>query len=105
MRPNATRATNAHILAWAEARPWACAMASCQQDAQWHAEGDVWAHTRMVCAQLERLADWLSLDRAALFHDAGKSELPSAATRSALDDLLVRVRLAGVAPTGRRGPT
>ncbi len=75
-----TRATNAEILAWAEARPWARAMAACQQDAQWHAEGDVWTHTRMVCAELERLADWPSLDRAAqlrlfftaLFHDAGK---------------------------------
>lgn len=55
-------------------------MAACQQDAQWHAEGDVWTHTRMVCAELERLADWPSLDRpaqlkllfTALFHDAGK---------------------------------
>jgi len=74
------RATNAQILTWAEAQPWARAMAACQQDAQWHAEGDVWTHTRMVCAELERLADWPSLDRAtqlkllftALFHDAGK---------------------------------
>ncbi|MCL4176518.1 MAG: AAA family ATPase [Verrucomicrobia bacterium] len=74
------RATNAQILAWAEAQPWARAMADCQQDTQWHAEGDVWTHTRMVCAELERLADWPSLDRATqlkllfagLFHDAGK---------------------------------
>src|SRR5438045_798420 len=72
--------TNAQILAWAEAQRWARDMATCQQDAQWHAEGDVWTHTRMVCAELERLDDWLSLDRAtqlkllftALFHDAGK---------------------------------
>ena len=78
--PEITRATNAQILAWAEALPWACEMAACQQDAQWHAEGDVWTHTRMVCAELERLADWPSLDLAAqlkllftaLFHDAGK---------------------------------
>lgn len=49
-----TRANNAQILAWAEARPWARAMAVCPQDAQWHAEGDVWTHTRMVCAELER---------------------------------------------------
>lgn len=75
-----TRTTNTQILAWAEAQPWACAMAACQQDAQWHAEGDVWTHTRMVCAELERLADWASIDRTAqlkllftaLFHDAGK---------------------------------
>src|ERR1035437_6573302 len=77
-----TRANSAQILAWAEAQPWVRAMAACQQDAQWHAEGDVWTHTRMVCAELEleRLADWPSLDRAsqlkllftALFHDGGK---------------------------------
>jgi putative nucleotidyltransferase with HDIG domain len=74
------RATDAQILEWAEAQPWVREMAACQQDAQWHAEGDVWTHTRMVCAELERLADWPSLDRTtqlkllftALFHDAGK---------------------------------
>lgn len=78
--PDITRTTNAQILAWAEAQPWAREMSACQQDAQWHAEGDVWTHTRMVCAELERLADWPPLDRAAqlkllftaLFHDAGK---------------------------------
>ena len=75
-----TRATNAQILAGAEAQPWARAMTTCRQDAQWHAEGDVWTHTRMIYAELERLADWPSLDRAAplkllftaLSHDAGK---------------------------------
>ena len=55
----------AQILAWAEAQPWAHAMAACQQDAQWHAEGDVWTHTRMVCAELERLTEWPELDRSA----------------------------------------
>lgn len=68
------------VLAWAEGQPWARAMAECQQDAGWHAEGDVWTHTRMVVAELERLAEWPALDRderskllfAALFHDAGK---------------------------------
>lgn len=49
-----TRVTNAQILAWAEAQPWGSAMAACQQDAQWHGEGDVWTHTRMVCAEMER---------------------------------------------------
>jgi putative nucleotidyltransferase with HDIG domain len=75
-----SHATSAQILAWAEAQPWACEMAACQQDAQWHAEGNVWTHTRMVCAEDERLADWPSLDRVAqlkllftaLFHDSGK---------------------------------
>ncbi len=75
-----TRATNAQVLEWAEAQSWTRAMATCNQDAQWHAEGDVWTHTKMVCAELERLADWPSLNRAvqlkllftALFHDSGK---------------------------------
>jgi predicted kinase len=55
-------------------------MAVCRQDAGWHAEGDVWTHTRMVCAQLPQLEGWDGLtprDRTvliftALFHDAGK---------------------------------
>jgi putative nucleotidyltransferase with HDIG domain len=74
------RASNAEILAWAERQSWARAMAACQQDAQWHAEGDVLTHTRMVCGELENLEDWRGLDRdtqlkllfTALFHDAGK---------------------------------
>lgn len=73
-------ATNAGILAWAEGQAWVRAMAACSQDAQWHAEGDVWTHTKMVCAELERLAEWNALDRPAqikllltgLFHDSGK---------------------------------
>jgi len=55
-------------------------MAACKQDAQWHAEGDVWTHTRMVVEEVERLPEWPALDRdtqltlffTALFHDAGK---------------------------------
>jgi putative nucleotidyltransferase with HDIG domain len=55
-------------------------MAACPQDAQWHAEGDVWTHTKMVCGELERLSDWPELERAAqlkllftaLLHDSGK---------------------------------
>ncbi len=73
-------ATNAQIIGWAEAQPWARDMAACRQDALWHAEGDVWTHTKMLCAELERLADWPALDRttqiellvAGLFHDSGK---------------------------------
>jgi predicted kinase len=74
------RATDADILAWAEVQPWARDMAACRQDAGWHAEGDVWTHTRMVFAEVQRLTDWPSLDRGAqlkllftaLFHDSGK---------------------------------
>jgi len=48
------------ILDWAEAQPWVRSMAVCPQDALWHAEGDVWTHTRMVVAELQRLPDWPS---------------------------------------------
>lgn len=76
----------AQIVDWAETQPWARAMATCPQDAEWHAEGDVWTHTRMVCAELEKLAEWSALEPAArfqllftaLFHDAGK---PATTTR------------------------
>lgn len=76
------RASTDQVLAWAEVQPWARAMADCRQDAEWHAEGDVWTHTRMVVAELGRLPEWPSLDRdeqrkllfTALFHDAGKPE-------------------------------
>ena len=47
-------ATDAEILAWAESQPWARHMAACPQDPHWHAEGDVWTHTRMVCAELQQ---------------------------------------------------
>jgi putative nucleotidyltransferase with HDIG domain len=74
------RASNPQIMQWADAQPWARDMAACLQDSQWHAEGDVWTHTKMVCAELLRLAEWGSLDRgdqikllfAGLFHDSGK---------------------------------
>jgi len=68
------------ILAWAHDQPWCRAMAECQQDGGWHSEGDVWTHTRLVCAQLPRLSEWPSLTThertvltfTALFHDAAK---------------------------------
>jgi putative nucleotidyltransferase with HDIG domain len=74
------RASTEEILAWAADEPWGRAMAECLQDAEWHAEGDVWTHTGMVVGELERLGEWPSLDRetqlkllfTALFHDAGK---------------------------------
>lgn len=73
-------ASTDQIVDWAEAQPWAKSMAECPQDAEWHAEGDVWTHTRMVIAEVERLPEWLALDRdaqlkllfTAFFHDAGK---------------------------------
>lgn len=68
------------ITAWAETQPWCQAMADCAQDAQWHAEGDVWTHTKLVLGQLLKLEEWPSLaprDQTiliftALFHDVAK---------------------------------
>ncbi len=68
------------ILTWAETQPWAQAMAECRQDQGWHSEGDVWTHTKMVCAQLLELNDWPDLTAhertvllfSALFHDSAK---------------------------------
>lgn len=68
------------VIAWAETQPWCERMQQCVQDAEWHAEGDVWTHTKLVCQELTRLKEWLSLSPAeqtvllcvALFHDAAK---------------------------------
>ena len=70
----------ADIVEWAEAQPWCRAMADCNQDAEWHSEGDVWTHTKMVCQQLTQLDEWPSLTSheqivlifTALFHDVAK---------------------------------
>ena len=72
--------SNDEIVAWAAAQSWATDMAECQQDAEWHAEGDVWTHTKMVCAELEKLDGWTGLSRedqlvllfTALLHDSAK---------------------------------
>ncbi len=55
-------------------------MADCPQDATYHAEGDVWIHTRMVCESLLTNEQWRALPAqereivfiAALMHDVGK---------------------------------
>ena len=68
------------ITAWAESQPWCRAMAQCAQDAEWHSEGDVWTHTKMVLRQLVELEDWPSLTAheqtvltfTALLHDVAK---------------------------------
>ncbi|MFO0893131.1 MAG: AAA family ATPase [Isosphaeraceae bacterium] len=72
--------TAVEIVAWAGEQPWARAMSACQQDEGWHSEGDVWTHTKMVCAQLPLLDEWPNLTRheqtvlifTALLHDAAK---------------------------------
>lgn len=68
------------IVDWAKTQPWSIAMATCVQDAQWHSEGDVWTHTKMVCQQLSHLEKWDELTDhertvltfTALFHDVAK---------------------------------
>ncbi|MEK6234775.1 MAG: HD domain-containing protein, partial [Planctomycetales bacterium] len=75
-----SRADVESVTAWAGEQPWARAMAACAQDAEWHAEGDVWTHTKMVCSQLTRLDEWPDLSPrersvllfTALFHDVAK---------------------------------
>ena len=75
-----SRASLDDVLAWAADEPWCRAMADCQQDEGWHAEGDVWTHTQMVCRQLPLLDDWPQLSEherrlllfTSLFHDSAK---------------------------------
>jgi putative nucleotidyltransferase with HDIG domain len=55
-------------------------LATCAQDPRYHAEGDVWTHTKLVCEALVGLAGWRSLPAdeqgilfgAALLHDIAK---------------------------------
>lgn len=60
--------------------PWIAPMATCPQDPEHHAEGDVWTHTRMVCDALVAQPGWQALPAgerellfaAALLHDIAK---------------------------------
>lgn len=73
-------ASTEELIDWAETQPWCRAMAECVQDAEWHSEGDVWTHTKMVLEQLAGLDVWQSLTPkeqtilkfTALFHDVAK---------------------------------
>ena len=74
------KAGDSAIFEWAAQQPWSEPMRQCMQDAQWHAEGDVWTHTGMVYDQVRLLSDYRELSRleqimllfVALLHDAGK---------------------------------
>lgn len=74
------QSAHSDIITWCESQPWCQAMAACGQDAEWHAEGDVWTHTQMVLRQLTELEEWPSLAPyeqtvltfTALFHDVAK---------------------------------
>lgn len=73
-------ASDPEILAWASIQDWARAMANCQQEKEWHAEGDVWTHTTMVWREVLALPEWPTYSRSdqlillwtALFHDIAK---------------------------------
>lgn len=62
------------------------------QNPAWHAEGDVWAHTKMVCGELCGLSEFQNLPEeernvlalSALLHDAGKPM----ATREEMGELV-----------------
>ncbi len=59
---------------------WIRALAGCRQDPEWHAEGDVWTHTRMTLEVLVALVAWRTLPSdertvvflACMLHDASK---------------------------------
>ena len=61
---------------------WIRRMKGCPQDPGWHAEGDVWIHTRMVAEALAGLEGWRALPEAerrvvfaaALLHDLAKPD-------------------------------
>jgi predicted kinase len=63
-----------------EAFDWVAPMKACPQDAIYHAEGDVWTHTRMVVDELLNDTDFQALDDhaqyilfiSALLHDVAK---------------------------------
>lgn len=62
--------------------PWIAAMAGVLQEPEWHAEGDVFTHTRMVSAAMASLDAWQArtepdrhvLFAAALLHDVAKPQ-------------------------------
>lgn len=74
------RSSLPELISWAESQAWCQRMAACAQDEQWHAEGDVWTHTKMVLKELEKLVEWPSLSPeerliltfVGLFHDVAK---------------------------------
>ena len=74
------RSSIEEIIDWAQAQTWCQEMSNCMQDAQWHSEGVVWTHTKMVLEQLPQLESWQNLNDdektvlifTALFHDIAK---------------------------------
>lgn len=64
-----------HPLDWQaidQAFDWIRDMRDCPQDPEYHAEGNVWIHTRMVVEEMLKLSSNSTLFAAALLHDVGK---------------------------------
>ncbi len=67
---------------WFQQFDWVRALEACQQDPNFHAEGNVWIHTKMVLEALVAQEEWRSLPieerstvfTAALLHDVSKPE-------------------------------
>lgn len=62
---------------WLAGYPELAALVGCRQDARWHPEGDVWAHTQLALDAFARhrtgdLRDDLTVGFAVLCHDFGK---------------------------------
>ncbi|HSI85452.1 MAG: AAA family ATPase [Candidatus Methylacidiphilales bacterium] len=63
--------------------PFMQALEGCPQDVQWHAEGNVFIHTRMVCEALAQMPSYQELSpedqrlvmTAAIFHDCAKPDV------------------------------
>lgn len=63
-------------------RPWLRLMRATSQDPEWHEEGDVLTHTKMVCEELVGFPEWRRLSDSsreivfvsALMHDIGKPD-------------------------------
>ncbi len=68
------------LIEWAESCSWCAAMQTCEQDPGWHAEGDVWTHTKMVIEEVTKLDSFNELAPheqtilllTAILHDSGK---------------------------------
>ena len=48
------------------------ALVGCEQEYEWHSEGDVWSHTLLVTDEARLMSDNFTLVMAALCHDFGK---------------------------------
>jgi putative nucleotidyltransferase with HDIG domain len=65
-----------------EQTDWLIAMMHCEQDSEWHAEGNVYIHTKMVVEQLQQLPEYQNFSEsekeilllAALLHDVAKPQ-------------------------------